>query len=282
MTTALDYLSKTIHQEFLRRCDHTQGQAIRYGTVSVLSAMPSFFLAYDLISLGSPSWPFLKSSFDHLDHEDLLPPFSMLTNDEDRERKAMHKLPGTYHIVVNPDSFASLEEHGDSQDDEFTAGIRLQSPIKRRRSSVYISTSVIRQDVFEDPDTLIIGKFEENLRKLPTLSLLTTHFNSSRSSSLTSISPATTYVQSAHTSQSQEISPLFETVWEAEEDQNIAFFYRTFVRTQLNQVHRDSLGTSSDLGIQTVPDVLEQQAPQFTPVRIYIHTSPIPRLVWSR
>lgn len=162
----------------------------------------------------------------------------MLTNDEDRERKAVHKLPGTYHIVVNPDSFSSLEEYGDSQDDEFAAGTKPHNPSKRRRSSVYTSTSVIRQDVFEDPDTLIIGKFEENVRKLPTLGLLTTHFDSSRSSSLTSVSPATTYVHSAHTFQSQEVSPLFETVWEIEEDQHIASFYRTFVRSQLN-LHTD-------------------------------------------
>ena len=205
----------------------------------------------------------------------------MLTNDEDRERKARHKLPGTYHIVVNPDSFSSLEEYSDSQDDESTAGIRPHNLTKRRRSSVYNTASVIRQDVFEDPDTLIIGKFEENVRRLPTLGLLTTHFDSSRSSSLTSISPATTYIHSAHTFQSQEVSPLFETVWEIEEDQDIAFFYRTFVRTQLDQVHRDSLGMSLDLGIQTIPDVLGQQAPQFTPVRNYIHASLIPRRVFS-
>lgn len=206
----------------------------------------------------------------------------MLTDDEDRERKAIHKLPGTYHIIVNPDSFASLEEHVDSLDDESTAGIRPQNMTKRRRSSVCISASAIRQDVFEDPDTLIVGKFEEDVRKLPSLSLLTTRFDSSRSSSLTSISPATTYVHSAHTFQSQEVSPLFDTVWGIEEDQDIALFYRAFVRTQLDQVHRDSLGTSSNLGIQTIPDILDQQASQFTPVRIYKHASPIPRFVWSR
>jgi len=198
----------------------------------------------------------------------------MLTNDEDRERKAVHKLPGTYHIVVNPNSFSSLEEYADSQDDESAVGTRPHNLSRRRRSSVYKSNSVIRQDVFEDPDTLIIGKFEENVRKLPTLSLLTTHFDNSRSSSLTSHSSATTYIQS------HEVSPLYETVWEIEEDQHITSFYRTFVRSQLNQVHRDSLGTSSDLGIQTIPDILDRQAPHFTPVRICINASPISRLVW--
>jgi len=194
----------------------------------------------------------------------------------------VHKLPGTYHIVINPDGFSSLEECGDSQDDESAAGTRPHKPSWRRRSSVNRSKSIIRQDVFEDSDTLIIGTFEENVRKLPTLGLLNTQFGSSRSSSLTSHSPATTYVHSAHSFQSHEVSPLLETVWEFEEDQHIASFYKTFVRSQLNQVHRDSLGTSSDLGIQTIPDILDQQAPHFTPVRISIHALPISRLVWPQ
>jgi hypothetical protein len=39
-----------------------------------------------------------------------LPPFFELTNDEDRELKASTRLPGTYHLVVNPTSFLSMEE----------------------------------------------------------------------------------------------------------------------------------------------------------------------------
>lgn len=197
-----------------------------------------------------------------------MPPFSMLTNDEDRERKAVHKLPGTYHIVVNTDSFSNMEEYSGSHDEDAACGARPRHPSKRRRSSVYRSTSEKREDVFEDPDTMIVGNFEENVRKLPSLGLLTTQFENSGSSSLTSHSPATTYAQSAQSLGSHEVSPLLETVWEFGEDRRIISFYKTFVRSQINQVHRDSLGTSAQLGIHTIPNILDQQAPRFTPVSI--------------
>ena len=46
--------------------------------------------------------------------KDILPPFSSLTNDEDRERKAELKPVGTYIVVVNPASFVNLEEYRDT------------------------------------------------------------------------------------------------------------------------------------------------------------------------
>ena len=190
----------------------------------------------------------------------------MLTNEEDRECKAKHKLPGTYHVVINPDSFSSLDEYQENQYEEPTAGGTARSTPARRRSSVYGTTIEMRQDIFEDPDTLILGNFEENGPKLPTLGLLTTQFDNSRSSSLTSFSPATSYVHSAHVFKSHEASP----IWHIGEDQRIASFYGTFVRSQLNQVHRDSLGTTLQSGVRTIPDVLDQQAPQFTPVSTWL------------
>jgi hypothetical protein len=43
--------------------------------------------------------------------QDLLPPFSALTTDEDREKKAQVREPGTYLVIANPSSFASLPEY---------------------------------------------------------------------------------------------------------------------------------------------------------------------------
>ncbi|KAL1302235.1 hypothetical protein AAFC00_002660 [Neodothiora populina] len=43
---------------------------------------------------------------------DGLPSFANLTNDQDRERKAGSRAPGTYNVIVNPRSFASLPEYG--------------------------------------------------------------------------------------------------------------------------------------------------------------------------
>lgn len=45
---------------------------------------------------------------------DCLPSFEMLTSDEDRERKAEGSVPGTYHVVVIPESFALLPEYTES------------------------------------------------------------------------------------------------------------------------------------------------------------------------
>ena len=195
----------------------------------------------------------------------------MLTSDEDRERKAEHKIPGTYHVVANPDSFSSLEEYQDSPGDELNLAARSRTASRRRRNSPSRAHVETRQDVFEDSDTVILGNFEENVRKLPTLGLLTTHFDNSRSSSLTLQSPATSYVQSAQPLRSHEMSPLLDTVWEVGEDQRIASFYGTFVRSQFNQVHRESLGTSAQSALEIIPDVLDRQAARFAPVRIQLH-----------
>lgn len=222
----------------------------------------------DCSSPGSALWPPTdESNESHRSDEDPLPPFSMLSNDEDRERKAEYRVPGTYHVVATTESFSSLEEYAESPDDEPDSRSRSRGPSKRRRGSLYAPSPESRQDVFEDPDTLILGRFEENVRKLPSLGLLTTQFEHSRSSSLASHSPATSYTQSAHPFRSHNVSPFLETVWEIGEDQHIASFYGTFVRSHLNQVHRDSLGTSAQSGIPTIPDVLDQQAAHFTPVR---------------
>ena len=43
--------------------------------------------------------------------KDVLPSFSSLTNDDDREKKAEFKPLGTYNVVVNPASFVQLEEY---------------------------------------------------------------------------------------------------------------------------------------------------------------------------
>lgn len=42
---------------------------------------------------------------------DSLPPFALLTSDEERESRAESCTPGTYHVVMVPDSFSSLPEY---------------------------------------------------------------------------------------------------------------------------------------------------------------------------
>lgn len=192
----------------------------------------------------------------------------MLQSDEDRERKAEHQVPGTYHIVANLSSFAGLEEYQHGQDKSKSHSRSRSSYSPRRLSnSANKPSSNQGQDTYEDPETLILGTFEDNVRKLPTLGSLNTHFSKSSTSSWTSHSPATSFVQSAHTfSRSHETSPLLDSTSKSKADQEIVSFYKRFVRCQINQVHRDSLGTASQSGALTFPEVLDKHADSFPPV----------------
>lgn len=90
--------------------------------------------------------------------EDSLPPFSMLTSDEDRERKAEASSPGTYHVVVNPDSFSNLPEYADGP----AAGVSVRSPKGSQRAKSE------RADITSDgtdPNVVILKRFEDATRR---------------------------------------------------------------------------------------------------------------------
>ena len=79
------------------------------------------------------------------DHD--LPAFNLLTNEEDWQRKAESRPPGTYFVVANSESFADLDEY------------RMTSPtsgtvanFKHRKTP---------SNTFVDEGTVILGAFEE-------------------------------------------------------------------------------------------------------------------------
>ncbi|QIX00250.1 hypothetical protein AMS68_005767 [Peltaster fructicola] len=89
---------------------------------------------------------------------DDLPPFNVLTNDQDRERLARSTTPGTFSVIVTPDSFANLPEY-----------VQEPSPTERRRSSTRSlrgafgdSPSTSRRASRVDPNIVILDRFEEN------------------------------------------------------------------------------------------------------------------------
>ena len=155
----------------------------------------------------------------------------MLTNDEDRERRAKHGVPGSYYVVLNPGTFSSLEEYRASQDED----------------------SKTRQNIYEDADTLILGEFE-------TSKLFVTRFEDSSSSSLNLYPSAASYMTS------QEETPVLSTAQRIEEDRSVVAFYCTTVRKILDEIHHDTLGTYAQSGMQTIPDILEQRAAHSIPV----------------
>lgn len=100
---------------------------------------------------------------------DDLPSFAELTNDEDRERKAESKAPGTFNVIVNPESFVGLPEYG------LSADARSPKPSSRSgrnsidsRSSTEMPRSRPRA-AGQDPNVVVLAKFEDSSLSLPSL-----------------------------------------------------------------------------------------------------------------
>lgn len=96
---------------------------------------------------------------------DPLPPFFMLTSDEEREKKAESSYPGTYHVVVNPESFSNLPEYSDE-----ASSVDLNiGRLRIRRSSGTSSTpSELRSNnETSDPNTVILDCFEDSNHRSP-------------------------------------------------------------------------------------------------------------------
>ena len=99
--------------------------------------------------------------------EDILPPFSALTTDEERERKAELKNPGTYHVVANLDSFVKLPEYREDNtpiSGEGDAG-NLTSPALVDEDDAPSSLSADPIAAADDPNVVILRVFEEPPRK---------------------------------------------------------------------------------------------------------------------
>lgn len=100
--------------------------------------------------------------------EDDLPPFSDLTNDEDRERKAETQDPGTFHVVVNPESFSDLPEYRDNAEAVTEAG--LSEVAAGKRPATWPASGDGEQMVdgtlpTEDPNVVILRHFEDPGRR---------------------------------------------------------------------------------------------------------------------
>jgi hypothetical protein len=92
---------------------------------------------------------------------DVLPPFSALTSDEERERKAESQEPGTYHVIANPSSFAALPEYSEEDADGKSMAELSWSQNLGEASSHSNSTL----DNPEDPNVVILRTFEDPARR---------------------------------------------------------------------------------------------------------------------
>lgn len=134
------------------------------GIVSVLLPRPSeerLALASNILLAASPGSSDRRSGNDYFSLGDVLPAFSSLTSDEERERKAECSAPGTYHVIMVPDSFSSLPDYADD-------GERPKSTVTETVYSVTNSpVGVIKtqNDASDDPNTVILKTFEDVTRR---------------------------------------------------------------------------------------------------------------------
>lgn len=94
--------------------------------------------------------------------QDDLGPFATLTTDEDRERKAETASPGTYNVIVNPDSFQHLPEYTDEIEKKVVPSLRRGSLAASLASSVGKDSIA---PVPGDPNLVVLKQFEDTNRR---------------------------------------------------------------------------------------------------------------------
>ena len=204
--------------------------------------------------------------FSHISRaaDDLLLPFALLTNDEDRERKAEHRAPGTYNVVATLESFSNLKEYRGDKDmglnnrvttlDDILADHQRAHSFGSRKSSA---------DISSDPDILILDEFEDNPRRTPASGSVSAH---SRTHRMTP-SPVISSGAISQRTQSPSHSPQAIDIANLDgKDARLVSYYRNFVCRHFGQVQNDSLGSPQKTGRRSVQDVLETEAVRFPPV----------------
>lgn len=83
----------------------------------------------------------------------------MLTSDEDRERKAQGSVPGTYHVIVVPQSFTHLPEYTEDVFDTMPSNPYL-SPL-----SEYSTNPMDEVIISEDPNVVILNQFKDSRKQ---------------------------------------------------------------------------------------------------------------------
>ncbi|KAL8949324.1 MAG: hypothetical protein Q9222_004563, partial [Ikaeria aurantiellina] len=201
---------------------------------------------------------------------DFLPPFSRLTNDEDREKKAEFRPPGSYNVIVTPNSLAQLEEYKAGQDDEnvpVTSGSKSSRASTTGLASPDLEANVI---TFKDPDTVILRVFEDNTKKTSSPTSPASRFGISSPSSLTSPS-SNHYYQRPDTfmlasQQTPPPSSPFEITPQDPRDWPLICHYRNILSRHLFQVHRGSSAPPLAAGAFFTQELFERTVATFLPL----------------
>lgn len=200
----------------------------------------------------------------------MLPAFSALTNDEDREKKAEYRAPGTYNIIVNPSSFSELEEYKAVDEDPIGSSKLPMRSMPQRQESINSNPSQSSSEGFsDDPDVVILSKFEDDTRNL-----LSTYTHNPRYIGSATPTPSNDSCESA--SHQLEIgcapsettsSPTFvEILYQDGVDHRIITHLNNFMQRSFAQVQRDSLGVLFGNDKGSAHQIIAQQAIGYPPV----------------
>lgn len=166
---------------------------------------------------------------------DDLPPFASLTTDEDRERKAESRTPGTYNLVVNPESFQHLPEY--SEDGDKT------SP---RRGSVS-SGGREEEANAEDANVVILRRFEDASRRV------------AQRKESPADSPRVSSFSQLEINEPDTAQPSMQRTAQREQESKLLSYFRKHIWRQLAQVES---ATQTQSGVE----ILENAARHFPPV----------------
>ncbi|KAH6699898.1 hypothetical protein BKA61DRAFT_705992 [Leptodontidium sp. MPI-SDFR-AT-0119] len=172
--------------------------------------------------------------------EDTLPPFSTLTTDDERERKAESQDPRIFVVVANLTSFADLPEYRD----ESIESIRRRSRYSEHNSNNYeqnsLSSSLVEEA--DDPNVVILKTFEDPFRT----ALTQVPFRPV----IMPIAPAKSNLPSSNT------VSLLDTARRGGKDADLLQYYRTAISPQIIRIGKS----------QGDEDMFEVQARQYPPL----------------
>lgn len=90
---------------------------------------------------------------------DPLPPFALLVTDEEREGKAETSRPGTYHVIVIPESFTHLPEYIENAAEE-ELGDTIPSPLCGNIETAQLTNNL----GLGDSNVVILRQFKDSRR----------------------------------------------------------------------------------------------------------------------
>ncbi|MCJ1294762.1 hypothetical protein MMC34_006320 [Xylographa carneopallida] len=230
----------------------------RLGTVSACASSISLRLRRGtaVVQLDSDKEP------RPLAASDTLAPFTTLRNDEERQKKAEYRRPGTYFVVAIPLSFVDLEEYRNTSND----------PPERSPVVLGDSTQTVAANIALDTETVILGTFEEHPQaaavwSLPASSNLAGRDYDKVSPQTPSFTSFPSNLDRSRASPSLLVdTPQLIATSSSRQEERLLRHYRNFVRRHLVQIRREKPGASTgDSGFG--PDLFEQEASTFPPLR---------------